>query len=108
MPHVSRRQFGKLFVASSAASLISSRAYAANGKVNVAFIGCGGQGESDAFNILKSKDLVNVVALCDVQFGTKHTAKLEKEFPNVPRFSDFRKMFDKMGKDIDACTVAVP
>ncbi len=108
MPNISRRQFGKLLMASSAASLISSRAYSANGKVNIAFIGCGDQGESDASNILRCKDLVNVIALCDVQFGTKYTEKLEKAFPNVPRFSDFRKMFDKMGKDIDACTVAVP
>ncbi len=108
MPSLSRRQFGRLFAAGSASTLISSRAYAANEKVNIAFIGCGAQGENDAMSILKNKDLVNVVALCDVHFGTKHTAKLEGMFPDVPRFTDFRKMFDKMAKDIDACTVAVP
>jgi hypothetical protein len=29
-------------------------------------------------------------------------------FPDVPRFQDFRKMFDKMGKDIEAVSVATP
>ncbi len=108
MSHLSRRQFGKMLAGTGAASLLSKRVYGANGRVNIAFIGCGAQGESDIINIIKNEDLVNVVALCDVQFGTPHTAKVEKLFPNVPRFSDFRKMFDKMGKEIDACTVAVP
>lgn len=107
MQPISRRYFGKLFTAGSVSSLLASKSFAANEKVNIAFIGCGAQGESDALNILKT-NLVNVVALCDVQFGTKHTKKIEEMFPNVPKFQDFRKMFDKMGKDIDACTVAVP
>ncbi len=108
MSSFTRRQFSQLAAAGTISNLISSRAYAANEKINIAFIGCGGQGESDIFNLIKNKDLLNVVALCDVQFGTKHTAKVEKEFPNVPKFTDFRKLFDKMGKEIDACTVAVP
>ena len=40
--------------------------------------------------------------------GTGHTAKLESQFPGVPKFKDFREMFDKMGKEIDACTIGVP
>ena len=108
MPHLSRRQFGKLLGAGTACSLIPGRVLGANQKINLAFIGCGGQGEGDAMNLLRNKELVNVVALCDVHFGTPHTARLEKLFPDVPRFTDFRKMFDKMGKEIDACTVAVP
>lgn len=75
--------------------------------MNIAFIGCGGQGAGDAKTIART-GLVNVVALCDVAMGTTHTAGIEKAFPGVPKFKDFRRMFDKMEKEIDACTVAVP
>lgn len=106
MQNVSRRHFGKLALAASA-SMIPGRVLGANNKVNIAFIGCGAQGGSDAMNMVRT-GMVNVVALCDVQFGTKHTAKLEAEFPGVPRFTDFRKMFDKVGNEIDAVTVGTP
>ena len=32
--------------------------------------------------------------------GAPHTQAVLKKFPNVPRFQDFRQMFDKMGKEI--------
>jgi predicted dehydrogenase len=108
MTHYNRRQFGKLLAASTAYSLLPSRAVGANEKLNIAFIGCGGQGLADVKSLMKYKDHLNVVALCDVQFGTKHTKDIEGMFPDVPKFTDFRKMFDKMEKQIDACTVAVP
>jgi hypothetical protein len=31
-----------------------------------------------------------------------------KKFPDVPRFKDFRTMFDKMGSQIEAVTIGVP
>ena len=40
--------------------------------------------------------------------GAAHTLEALKMFPKVPRFQDFRKMFDKMEKDIDAVLVATP
>jgi len=52
--------------------------------------------------------LANIVALCDVDMGAPHTLEVMKMFPNVPRFQDFRKMFDKMGNQIDAITAGVP
>jgi hypothetical protein len=52
--------------------------------------------------------LVNVVALCDTDMGAKHTEGILKKYPQVPRFQDFRKMFDKMAKDIDAVSIGVP
>jgi hypothetical protein len=48
------------------------------------------------------------VALCDTDMGAPHTQGVLKKFPEVPRFQDFRKMFDKMGKDIDAVSVGIP
>ncbi|OVE74455.1 oxidoreductase, partial [bacterium B17] len=54
---------------------------------------------------------VNVVALCDVL--PSRTNKIMQEAKNrgmndVRVFDDFRKMFDKVGKQIDACTVGTP
>ena len=105
--NLSRRKFTKAAVASSVFSLIPGKVMGANEKVNVAFIGCGGQGGGIAHNVYNTK-LVNPVALCDVALGTGHTAGTEKKFKGAPKFKDFRKMFDKMGKEIDAVTIGVP
>lgn len=104
---LSRRQFAKAAAASSVFSLIPGRVLGANEKINVAFIGCGGQGGGIAQAVHRT-GLVNPVALCDVALGTRHTAGLEGKFQGTPKFKDFRKMFDKMGKEIDACTIGVP
>jgi hypothetical protein len=40
--------------------------------------------------------------------GAPHTLELMKMFPDVPRFQDFRQMFDKMGNQIDAVSAGVP
>ncbi len=112
----SRRRFTQIAASTAALSVLphanvsaasAQRVYGANEKVNVAIIGCGGMGGNDARSIFNTK-LVNVVALCDVAMGTKHTAAIEEKFPDVPRFKDFRVMFDKMSNQIDACTVGVP
>lgn len=79
----------------------------ANEKIDVAIIGCGGMGGADGMAVVRT-GLVNVVALCDVALGTKHTEGVEKEFPDVPRYRDFRVMFDEMADRIDACTIGVP
>lgn len=76
-------------------------------KVNMAFIGIGAQGGNIARTIFDT-GLVNVVALCDVDMESNSTAAVRKLFPDVPRFQDFRKMFDQLGSKIDAVTVGVP
>lgn len=76
-------------------------------KVNLACIGIGNQGGSDVMSLYKT-GMANIVALCDVDMGAAHTLKVLKEFPNVPRFQDFRQMFDKMGSQIEAVSVGVP
>lgn len=78
-----------------------------NERVNLAGIGIGNRGGEIILELYKT-GLVNIVALCDVDMGAPHTATLLKKFPDVPRFQDFRKMFDKMGNQIDAVTVGVP
>ncbi|MDP2887850.1 MAG: Gfo/Idh/MocA family oxidoreductase [Bacteroidota bacterium] len=80
---------------------------AANERVNLACIGIGNQGGSD-INSMYNTGLCNIVALCDTDMGAPHTLKTLEKFPDVPRFQDFRKMFDKMASQIDAVLVGVP
>lgn len=78
------------------------------GRVNMAFIGIGNRGQ-DVFSIFwHYRDLINVVALCDVQMGASHTQRVLSLCPGVKRYTDFRKMFDEMGKTIDAVVIATP
>jgi len=105
-----RRAFLKGVLATGAASFFAPRLLlAANstGKVNVACIGIGNRGADDVNEIHKT-GLANIVAFCDTDLGAPHTQGVLKNFPDVPRFQDFRQMFDKMGKDIDAVTVGIP
>ena len=76
-------------------------------RVNLACIGIGNQGGSD-INSLYNTGLCNIVALCDTDMGAPHTLKTLEKFPDVPRFQDFRKMFDKMANQFDAVLVGVP
>lgn len=117
---ISRRLFLKQALALSAAAAVPtfwtpSKAYAMpgvpfvspNDKVRIAFIGIGNRGGEIAQELYKT-GLCEVVALCDVDMGAPHTQKLISMFPKVPRFQDFRQMFDKMAGKIDAVTVGVP
>ncbi len=105
-----RRTFLKGALATAAVSALPSRLlFSANagGKVNLACCGIGNRGK-DVVKELYATGLANIVALCDTDIGAKHTEDILKMFPDVPRFRDFRQMFDKMGKDIDAVSVATP
>src|SRR5215831_17994076 len=72
-------------------------------KLNVASVGCGGQGGVDLNNAALTE---NIVALCDVD-DTRAAANYKK-FEKVPKYKDFRVMLDKEGKNIDAVTIGVP
>ncbi|MCT4644837.1 MAG: Gfo/Idh/MocA family oxidoreductase, partial [Carboxylicivirga sp.] len=76
-------------------------------KVNLACVGIGHRG-AGVVNALHATGLANIVALCDVDMGAKHTTEIMNKFPNARRFRDFREMFDKMGKEIDAVSIATP
>jgi len=73
-----------------------------NEKLNVAAIGAGGKGRSDIMGCLPE----NIIAFADPD--DKRAEKTFKEFPNVPKYKDFRRMFDKHEKEIDAVTVSCP
>ena len=80
---------------------------AAGERVNLACVGIGNQGGSDVMSLYNT-GLCNIVALCDTDMGAPHTKKVLEKFPDVPRFQDFRVMFDKMANQIDAVLVGVP
>ena len=110
MENIQRRDFLRAASAASLLAFPAIRASAAspNGKVNMAFIGIGNRGYTDFSMFAYYKDLVNVVALCDTQMGAAHTERTLKACPSVPRFKDFREMFDKVGAQIDAVCIATP
>src|SRR5258708_12558400 len=72
-------------------------------KLNVAAIGCGGQGGVDLNDAARTE---NIVALCDVDLD--RSSQNLKRFEKAPLYRDFRVMVDKEGKNIDACTIAIP
>ena len=70
-------------------------------KLNIAAVGIGGMGNA---NIKAVKGSENIVALCDVDW--KYSAKVFEENPKAKKYWDWRKMYDEMGKSIDAVIVA--
>jgi predicted dehydrogenase len=104
-----RRSFLKGMLATGALSMVSpGLLFGASGqKVRLACVGIGNRG-AEIITALNATGLAEIVALCDTDMGAKHTLKTLEKFPNVPRFQDFRKMFDKLGKEIDAVCVGTP
>jgi hypothetical protein len=70
-------------------------------KLNIAAVGIGGMGNS---NIKAVAPTENMVALCDVDWG--YAKKVFAAHPNAKPYWDWRKMYDEMGKSIDAVIVA--
>ena len=72
-------------------------------KLNLAGIGVGSMGRGDVREVAAGN---NIVALCDVDWD--YAAPALKDHPKAEAFHDFRKMFDKLDKQIDAVVVATP
>ena len=113
-----RREFLKSTSLALGAAAISApsilRAQGANERINIACIGVGGKGDSDSSSAFGLGG--NIVALCDIDSNTlnaKHRsfqdrAKKENRTYDAKVFSDWRKMFDELGKSIDAVTISTP
>jgi len=106
---VKRRNFLKTAAVAAASFYILPRhvlggpGYVApSDKLNIAGIGVGGMGNGN----MKALSSENIVALCDVDFA--YAARTFKEYPNAKQFKDYRLMFEKMHKDIDAVMIATP
>lgn len=75
-----------------------------NEKLNVAGIGIGSRGGADVDEVAGLGH--NIVALCDVD--ENYAAKEFAKYPNAKRFTDYRVMLDKMGKEIDGVIIGTP
>jgi predicted dehydrogenase len=72
-------------------------------RIRLASIGVGGKGDGDSDQAAKHADLV---AICDID--DKILDKKAAKYPAARKFNDFRKMFDAMGREIDAVTISTP
>src|SRR5215204_2406515 len=73
-----------------------ARTQNANSKINVACIGVGGKGDSDSNTLNRKHKSFQERAVKD---NRTYDAKVYK---------DWRKMFDELGKSIDAVTISTP
>src|SRR5690606_32860464 len=69
-------------------------------KLNIAGVGIGGRG----FAVLRHMESQNIVALADVDW--KYSKPTFDYFPKAKKYYDYRKMYDELGKSIDAVMVA--
>ncbi|HBX45874.1 MAG TPA: oxidoreductase [Porphyromonadaceae bacterium] len=71
-------------------------------KLNIAGVGVGGRG----FAVLKQMESQNIVALADVDW--KYSKRVFDYFPKAKKYFDYRKMYEELGKSIDAVMIATP
>ena len=106
IPRIRRRDLLAASAAAGAAAMFPFPAIAKekspNEKLAIAGIGAGGQGGWDIDNCAGE----NIVALCDVD--DRRCEGSVAHFRKAKRYRDFRKMFDEMGKQIDAVVVGTP
>ena len=77
------------------------------GKVRLAIIGAGGISGAHGGGILKHKDKVDCVALCDV--SDENLRKRNEQLGGErPFFKDWRKMLKEMAEAIDAVVICLP
>nr|MBX2851181.1 Gfo/Idh/MocA family oxidoreductase [Phycisphaeraceae bacterium] len=103
-----RRRFLQATAATSAWALGASSynsVFGANDRLNIAFIGTGGIANGQHLNQL-SGDGLGCPCYCDADAG--RWGKAAKMHPGATGFTDYRKMYDKHMKDIDAVSVAAP
>lgn len=110
MNNLNRRKFVKSTAAVAAGisivpSTVLGKAFghtAPSDKLNIAGIGIGGMGR----NNLRHMNSENIIALCDVDWD--YAGKTFDDYPKAQKFKDWRKMFDEIGKSIDAVVIATP
>lgn len=99
---LSRRQF----LAATTTAILSTPSYSriANRaeKLNIAVIGVNDRGAANLAGVAHE----NIVALCDVDEAW--SAKARDQFPKAAFFTDYRKLFDKVAREVDAMVVSTP
>jgi len=69
-------------------------------KLNIAAVGIGGMGASN----LRNLESQNIVGLCDVDWA--YSKPVLDKYSDAKKYKDWRKMYDEIGKSIDAVIVA--
>ncbi len=101
---LTRRQFLRQAAATGAVlagapAFVSARA--ANDKLNLVIIGCGGRGAANMASVMGE----NIVALCDV--SEPNLLQAAKKAPQAKQFRDFRKLYDSLkDSEFDAVVVS--
>ena len=82
-----------------------TRAAGANDRLTVAGIGVGGKGRSD---IEQAGQLMDVIAICDIDESDRGLGQARKKFPKAKVFVDFRKIFSdsELVRNLDAVVVS--
>lgn len=103
----SRRRFLQRSLFATGASVLGFPAIVSakspNAKMNIAFIAAGGRGGAHVSEAKKMPELVDVIALCDV--NSKNLEYAAGSFPQARTYKDFRELHTKMD-DIDAIFIA--
>ncbi len=111
--HSSRRRFIKQALAASVLGGLNilpahARRVSPNSKIRLAIVGCGNRAGSIG-NWFKGKDHTEITTVCDVDLDGNHCKDFLSGIPSsIPRYRDFREMFDKQEKNIDAVIVGTP
>jgi len=110
MASMKRRSFLKQALAASAVTVAAPRILTAgpspNSKLNIACIGVGSMGSGDSSYFARDN---NVIALCDVdQARHKKCIARKTNLHGIKLWTDYRVMFDKIGKEIDAVYTGTP
>ena len=103
----SRRDFlKKAAVAAAGLTIVPSKTIAGLGHkapsdtMNIVGIGIGGKGHPN----LVGMKTENIIGLCDIDW--KYAKPVLDRHPQAKKYWDYRKMYDEMGKSIDAVLVA--
>lgn len=85
-------------------SSVRTRAGSAGDKLNLAFVGIGGQGKTNLKALAEANQ--NIVALCDVD--DERAGNAYGQYPWAKKHYDFRRMLEEEEKLIDAVVISTP
>ncbi len=112
MPHSVSAPTRRQFLQKSALTLLSApfvtsgmRAASPNGKLRHAAFGGNGMSWAD-MSSMSNHPKWELVAVCDVD--TRNFPKVQKQFPNVKCYQDWRELLEKESGNIDSVNVSIP